>query len=105
MNEQQQFTRMEEMLTQLVGMVANSNEEVNSISQEMKEIRTDMKKMCSEIASIKDDQQTMRAEITSIKENQLSMRADNERQHEAYMRKFNNTEADQDYMFAKVVRN
>lgn len=95
---EQQFERMEDMLTQLVGMVAKNNEKVDTITKEMQT-------MTGEIASIREDQQSMSTEISFIKKDQQSMSTDNGRRHEEIMRKFNTVEADQDYTWEKTARN
>ena len=102
---EQEFARMEDMFSQLIGMVAKTNEKMDNFSKEMQTMRGEISSIREDQQSMRTDMQTMKGEISSIKKDQQSMRVENERRHDVFMRKFNNIEADQDYTFNKVVRN
>lgn len=102
---EQEFARMEDMFSQLIGMVAKTNEKMDNFSKEIQTMNGEISSIKGEIGSIKKDQHTMSNDVCSFKKGQQSMRVENERRHDVFMRKFNNIEADQDYTFNKVVRN
>lgn len=100
---EQQFKRMEDMLSQLIGMVAKTNERLDMNTAEL---RTDMNTMRS---ALKTDIGELRAELKTdigeLRSDMESMRTENDQRHQEVMQKFSSFEMDQDYTWGKVIRN
>ena len=116
---EERFDRIEGMLTQLIGVVAETNKKYDSMDARMEGLEgrmTSMKEsqdtMRVEMNGFRDDQKSMRKEMNGFQDDQKSMRKEmdlmrdeNAKRHQQIMEGFSSLEADQDHIWNKTVTN
>lgn len=130
---EERFDRIEGMLTQLIGVVAETNKKYDSMDArmeglegritsmkesqdtmrvEMNGFRDDQKSMRKEMNGFRDDQKSMHKEMNGFRDGQKSMhkevgliREENAKRHQQVMEGFSSLEADQDHIWNKTVTN
>jgi hypothetical protein len=89
--DEQRLDRIEDMLSKLITIIENLDQQFQEMKMEQQEMRNDMQEM-------KNDHQVMKNEHTLI-------RSDNENQFAKFHKTLAEIRFDQDYIWGKAVRN
>ncbi|RHW42810.1 hypothetical protein D1B31_04325 [Neobacillus notoginsengisoli] len=92
------LARIEDMLVQLVGMVAKTN----TLQQEM---QRDMKAMKGDMTSMQGDMTSMQGDMTSMREDFEAEKIKSAQRHEEVVDRLKALELDQDFIWEKTARN
>lgn len=91
MMNDQRLDKIEDMLSQLIGMVGKLNEEMQEMKKEQQEMKKDIQEM-------KKEQLEFKIQLNEIEQK-------NEKRHEQIIERFQTFERDKDFIWEKTARN
>ena len=101
----EKLVKVEEMLTTLITMVGNLNQELSVVKDAKGQLVLPLVEMKSEIVVIKSEMSEMKNEIVEMKSEMTEMKNEMNHRHNEIMGKFGDLQKDQDHIWEKTVRN
>ncbi|MBS4209473.1 hypothetical protein [Bacillus sp. FJAT-50079] len=114
---EERFDRIEEMLAQLLKMVANTNQEqakmrkemalktdVDSLKADMGTMKTDMDSLKADMGTMKADMDSMKTEMGFMRENISRIEKKGDERHEQILSELQLIKIDQDFTWEKAVK-
>jgi chromosome segregation ATPase len=112
MMDEKRLDRMEDMLATLITMVGNLNQQfgnlnqqVGSLNEQVGILNEQVGNLNQQVDMLNQQQKTMNEGIQVVKADQSNIRSENEKQFTEVLKKLNEVQVDQDYIWKKTASN